>query len=226
MGVGWRQTTSRFKPLSDEHRRIGFRLIYIRKCKGLSQGHLAADVGLTLSQLANVEAGRVPLKAEAAWKLCQRLDMHPRWLHSGHTECVFPSLSETQTKWFYALTAEHRAETFWDFWGRFGFLFLEDQADYFQQIALRGHVPSCDAGMGNEYLTFVPPKSKTKGVKSEIQKLIEQVKHKASRPGAKAELARALGVAPARITEWLSGEKEPGGEYTLRLQRWVKGPER
>ena len=59
-------------------------------------------------------------------------------------------------------------------------------------------------------------------MKSEIQKLIEQVKRKASRPGAKAALARTLDVAPARITEWLAGAKEPGGNYALRLKNWVE----
>jgi transcriptional regulator with XRE-family HTH domain len=47
------------------------------------------------------------------------------------------------------------------------------------------------------------------------------VNRKASKPGAKAELAKELDVAPARISEWLSGKKEPGGEYTLRLLNWV-----
>ena len=47
---------------------------------------------------------------------------------------------------------------------------------------------------------------------------------KAARPGAKADLARELKVAPARITEWLSGKKEPGGDYALRLQKWVESP--
>jgi transcriptional regulator with XRE-family HTH domain len=75
-------------------------------------------------------------------------------------------------------------------------------------------------------LTGSSLKSKSIGVKSEIQRLIEQVKRKTSKPGAKAALARALGVAPARISEWLSGEKEPGGEYTLKLLHWVRSPER
>ena len=67
-------------------------------------------------------------------------------------------------------------------------------------------------------------KGKVGVVKSDIQKLIEQVKRKAARPGAKADLARTLDVAPARITEWLSGKKEPGGDYALRLQKWVESP--
>ena len=79
---------------------------------------------------------------------------------------------------------------------------------------------------GKKDLQDTSLKSNSEGVKSEICKLIEQVKHKASKPGAKSELARTLGVAPARISEWLSGEKEPGGEYTLKLLHWVKQQER
>jgi transcriptional regulator with XRE-family HTH domain len=73
-------------------------------------------------------------------------------------------------------------------------------------------------------LTGTSLKSKREGVKSEIDKLIADVKRKASKPGTKSELARTLGVAPARISEWLAGEKEPGGEYALRLQNWVESP--
>jgi transcriptional regulator with XRE-family HTH domain len=75
----------------------------------------------------------------------------------------------------------------------------------------------------NTPLTASSLKSKTdSGMKTEIQKLIERVSRKASKPGAKAALAKELRVAPARISEWLSGEKEPGGEYTLRLLNWVE----
>jgi transcriptional regulator with XRE-family HTH domain len=72
-------------------------------------------------------------------------------------------------------------------------------------------------------LTVNSLKSKSDaGMKTEIPKLIERVKRKASKPGSKAALAKELRVAPARISEWLSGEKEPGGEYTLRLLNWVE----
>ncbi|HEV2331200.1 MAG TPA: hypothetical protein VGY56_20655 [Verrucomicrobiae bacterium] len=75
-------------------------------------------------------------------------------------------------------------------------------------------------------LTAISQKSKSGAVKSEVQKLIARVKDHASQPGAKSKLARTLGIAPARISEWLSGEKEPGGEYTLLLLQWVEQQER
>ncbi|HUZ06465.1 MAG TPA: helix-turn-helix transcriptional regulator [Candidatus Paceibacterota bacterium] len=74
-------------------------------------------------------------------------------------------------------------------------------------------------------LTEITLKGNNTGeVKSETQKLIAQVKRKASKPGSKAELALLLGVKPPRISEWLSGKKEPGGEYTLKLLNWVESP--
>ena len=72
------------------------------------------------------------------------------------------------------------------------------------------------------FLTSNSLKSNNADVKTEIQKLIERVKRKASKPGAKADLARTLHVAPARISEWLNGDKEPGGDYTLKLLNWVE----
>jgi transcriptional regulator with XRE-family HTH domain len=91
-------------------------------------------------------------------------------------------------------------------------------------------LPPADRGMdqnqaarrGKESLTEISLKSKTADMKSEMQKLLHKVKAKASRPGGKSQLANELGVAPARVSEWLAGKKEPGGEYTLRLLKWVE----
>src|SRR5262245_23106743 len=39
--------------------------------------------------------------------------------------------------------------------------------------------------------------------------------------GAQARLSDYLHVKSGRVSEWLSGEIEPGGEITLHLQKWV-----
>jgi DNA-binding transcriptional regulator YiaG len=57
-------------------------------------------------------------------------------------------------------------------------------------------------------------------VMSEIEKLVARLKRVAAKPGKKSELARYMGVAPARVSEWLAGQ-EPGGEYALKLLQWV-----
>ncbi len=62
-------------------------------------------------------------------------------------------------------------------------------------------------------------------VHSEVTKLLDRVRKAASEPGKKSALAEFLGVARPRVSEWLSGRQEPGGETTLRLLQWVEREE-
>ncbi|MGD0745625.1 MAG: helix-turn-helix transcriptional regulator [Verrucomicrobiota bacterium] len=66
----------------------------------------------------------------------------------------------------------------------------------------------------------VTSKSNIGGVKSETQKLRDDLKRATARPGMKAALARFMKVDPPRVSEWLSGQ-EPGGEYALKLRAWA-----
>lgn len=105
-----------------------------------------------------------------------------------------------------------------------------------KELRMRGKVDDIieanltEADFGKNDLTDDSPKGNNLAVKSELDKLIARVKRLAARPGAKAELARVLEVAPARITEWLTDDKEkrkePGGHYTLELLKWVEQQER
>jgi len=62
-------------------------------------------------------------------------------------------------------------------------------------------------------------------MESELAHLIARLRRVTNRRGAKAELAKLLGVNQARISEWLSGKKEPGGATTLKLLKWVENEE-
>jgi transcriptional regulator with XRE-family HTH domain len=62
-------------------------------------------------------------------------------------------------------------------------------------------------------------------VKTEIERLLDKVKRLAAKPGRKAAIAAALGISQSRVSEWLSGVCEPGGQNTLRLLRWVQEQE-
>jgi transcriptional regulator with XRE-family HTH domain len=115
--------------------------------------------------------------------------------------------------------------------GKYGMALLEaDEAfrkRYRRQLLEPSSLPTLrklqerkEEGAENVF-TDVTLKSKSEAMKSEMQKLMDKVRRKASHPGAKALLARELDVAPARISEWLRGDKEPGGEYTLQLLKWV-----
>ncbi len=54
----------------------------------------------------------------------------------------------------------------------------------------------------------------------------ERLKKALAERGRKTALAKLLGVPLASVSQWLSGEREPGGEYTLKLLRWVEQQER
>jgi len=75
-------------------------------------------------------------------------------------------------------------------------------------------------------LTNVTAEGYKESVQAVIPKLIERLIKATKERGKKAELARWLGVPMPRITEWLSGKREPGGETTLRLLLWVEQQER
>lgn len=63
-------------------------------------------------------------------------------------------------------------------------------------------------------------KSNTEGVKSEMQRLRDDLKRATAKPGMKAALARFMKVDPPRVSEWLAGQ-EPSGKYALKLRLWA-----
>jgi transcriptional regulator with XRE-family HTH domain len=75
-------------------------------------------------------------------------------------------------------------------------------------------------------LTDVTDFAKLPPVKSPMANLLDRLKEATSRRGMKTTLAKFMGVALANVSQWLSGEREPGGETTLRLLRWVEQQER
>lgn len=185
---------------------IGLRVGYLRRREGLTQYELAKRIVMSRIMVSNVESGRVPLKLYAAWAISYGLLVHPNFLYYGGDDSQhFPVLDNED---FVKLDKIYRANegaVFSETWEAMGGLLFDAEQKY--------------------RLTSSSLKSNNADVQSEIQKLMERVKRKSSMPGAKADLARKLGVAPARISEWLSGAKEPGGDYTLRLLRWVSQQE-
>lgn len=54
-----------------------------------------------------------------------------------------------------------------------------------------------------------------------LSKLFAAVLRLTKERGSKGKLAEFLGVERPRLSEWLSGVCEPGGEVTLQLLEWV-----
>jgi transcriptional regulator with XRE-family HTH domain len=59
-----------------------------------------------------------------------------------------------------------------------------------------------------------------------LAKLLDRARNLTSPHGRKKELAKFLGVPPSRVSEWLSGVCEPGGEVAFRLLSWVEDQEK
>jgi transcriptional regulator with XRE-family HTH domain len=54
-----------------------------------------------------------------------------------------------------------------------------------------------------------------------LMRLFARVRRLTNDHGSKQKLADALGVVAPRLSEWLRGAVEPGGESTLHLLEWV-----
>jgi len=62
-------------------------------------------------------------------------------------------------------------------------------------------------------------------VKAKLPALIKRLNEATKERGTKTALAKFIGVPLPKISQWLSGEHEPGGETTLRLLQWVEQQE-
>lgn len=68
---------------------------------------------------------------------------------------------------------------------------------------------------------YVVVKDNVKGVKDALPKLLERLKKTTNERGKKTALAKFLNVPLTSVSHWLSGIKEPGGETTLQMLRWI-----
>lgn len=187
-------------------RKIGAALAFIRNRDAQqSQAVFAKRMGISRSHLSNVESGRTPLTVSLGWNACKEFNIHPTWLclAANSRKGAFPIIPDDRLK---IIEAHVRATG---------------------SAPLRAVWPSLawyaeEGGVELEEKEFdsVTRVSNTEGVKSETQKLRDDLKRATAKPGMKAKLARKMKVAPARVSEWLSGQ-EPGGEYALKLRAWA-----
>ena len=75
-------------------------------------------------------------------------------------------------------------------------------------------------------LTDVSYCANTISVKPQMPGFLERLNKATSQRGAKTALAKYLGLPLVSVSQWLSGDREPGGENTLRLLKWVEQQER
>lgn len=75
-------------------------------------------------------------------------------------------------------------------------------------------------------LTIVSDNVNINLVKPQMPDFLERLRKATAERGQKTALADFLKVPLARVSQWLSGERDPDGENTLRLLKWVQRQER
>lgn len=63
-------------------------------------------------------------------------------------------------------------------------------------------------------------------VKATFPSFLARLNRATEETGKKSQLAEYLGAPAASVSRWLSGQREPGGEITLKMLRWVELQER
>ncbi|HXR47605.1 MAG TPA: helix-turn-helix transcriptional regulator [Candidatus Limnocylindrales bacterium] len=74
-------------------------------------------------------------------------------------------------------------------------------------------------------LTDSETSEKLMDVKLHLPSLLGRLNRATGETGKMSALAKYLGVPLASVSRWLSGKREPGGEITLKMLRWVEQQE-
>jgi transcriptional regulator with XRE-family HTH domain len=205
---------SQFKPIPEEDRQIGIRMMYLRKMKNRSQAQLADLLQSTRDAIANIEIGRVPLRLNMGWQVCRLFDVHPSWLCVGHWplggEQPFPPSDHPNLPRIEQLVTAFGDKPFFEGFAAIGWLLTADG------LALAER----------EKKKVLTTSSELRNIDAmKMRELLEKVRRLTAPRGMKAALARALPEPLPRISEWLAGKYEPSGETTLRLLNWVEQQE-
>jgi len=86
--------------------------------------------------------------------------------------------------------------------------------------------PNIDRENDEHDLTFISEYVNNLDVTPKLPSLLKRLNEATAKRGKKSELAKFLGVSLVQVSQWLTGDREPGGETTLRLLHWVDQQER
>lgn len=96
---------------------------------------------------------------------------------------------------------------------------LGNRTDPGENIVMLPHYKKSD-------LTQTTTIDKKLEVKAQLPNLLERLNRATQETGKMSALAGFLGVPLASVSRWLAGKREPGGEITLKLLKWVEQQER
>jgi hypothetical protein len=219
-----------------------------RKSWYLTRKRLAFLAGVDAAAVKRVELGRAVLKYRLGSALCQETDSNQAWLCSGagakspriyiasgleekippdmsfsgaFSEHIWPSLNPEQQRAAKSgsLTLMRAA-----FVKPIGFSSEEEEEWSDGRRRARAH----DARAGVFHLTDAATQGSIELVNlpTTLEDLRQEINRRASAPGVKTQLAEFLGAPLASVSRWLSGDRDPGGETTLRMLNWVVEQER
>ena len=103
---------------------------------------------------------------------------------------------------------------------------VEKRKDKMYQIEKERRFPTSGLAVENPDLTNPATSAKHLEVKLQLPNLLDRLNRATKETGKMSALADFLGVPLASVSRWLAGKREPGGEITLKLLRWVEQQER
>ena len=102
---------------------------------------------------------------------------------------------------------------------------IQRRLDEVYRIEAKRRFPSSRPEKQRNVLTETESATKLLPVKLQLKNLRTELNRLTEESGKKTELAGFLGAPLASVSRWLSGEREPGGETTLKMLRWVQEQE-
>jgi transcriptional regulator with XRE-family HTH domain len=96
----------------------------------------------------------------------------------------------------------------------------------FDDVAKMWGIEDATANGGKKVLPSITVSGNNPDVKPTMSDLLKRLNKATAERGMKSKLAQYMSVPLPNVSQWLSGEREPSGETTLRLLAWVESQER
>lgn len=214
---------ARTNPISKEDREIAKRLRWIREATLASRSAFCRSLGLDYLRFSSYELGRVPLPFSVGDAVCKAEGVSQLWLATGKDDWHFhhPIPSELLAK------IPPRAT-------------FRDAVNGVLNAHLQLRRAEASVNLNTRRLRLMAesdlnaPKIGLNDVAALVtlppvrnwQELRKRLIQATEPSGEMTALAKWLDVPLASVSRWLSGDREPGGDYALRMLKWVEDRER
>ncbi len=207
------------------------RLREARREAGLTQEDVAKLTGYQQSYIAGIENGHAAPSDLYVAQMVKHLDLRREWLETGEghifwylgqlkgvkPEMIWPTIFAPKLR-KKAKKLREKGDSFIR-----QAKALEEQARPLDQATFQLIPVAQEGGQAGDRVSEI---GNSLPGEPQLPGLLERLRQATAAPGCKTELSAWLGVPPASLSQWLAGTREPGGEYALRLLRWVQGRER